>query len=392
MPLTGKFISLHSETLSEEYFVTLTKELVNKLKLKSSDYAADGTAIEAASSRYKLIKAEAAHIASEKAQNEASAKPEDKNLQLKAQVAKKASEIVKHCQEKRKANGRPPDKAVILPKEPEAITQRLKNGTYRPAYKPSIMVDQNKLIIGQYVDPTNENAAIQPMLNQQKVIHEILPLCMMLDAGYSSFFILSLFIELDIDILCPQGRVDRDNKWQKMSRNKIFDKCIFKYNEELNIYTCPEKKELRFVKVTEERKQLCSQYSCVDYVKCPSRSKCTKSEKGRKIRRYEADPLKEAMSEVFKNKKARKKYCQRKAIVEPVFAEIKERQGLTRFRTRGLKKVKTEFSLHCIAYNLKRAISLGGGFYLLIFHFQQITANNFDKKKQNCVFYAILTL
>ena len=46
-------------------------------------------------------------------------------------------------------------------------------------------------------------------------------------------------------------------------------------------------------------------------------------------------------------------------MVEPVFAELRERQGLKRFHRRGLAGVKVEFSLHCIAYNLKRAQRIG---------------------------------
>ena len=43
-------------------------------------------------------------------------------------------------------------------------------------------------------------------------------------------------------------------------------------------------------------------------------------------------------------------------VVEPVFAELRERQGLTRFRRRGLAGVRLEFALHCTAYNLKRTL------------------------------------
>jgi transposase len=385
----GKFITLHSETLSEDYFTTLTKELITKLKIKPSDCAADGTVIEAASSRYKLIKAEAAHIASEKAKREARAEPENKNLQLKAKETEKASKIARHRQEKRIAVGNSPDKTIILPKEPEAATQRLKNGTYRPSYQPSVLVDKSRLIVGKHVDPSNENVAIKPMLDQYKEFHNALPQCIMLDAGYHSSFILRLLVELDVDVLCPQGRVDRDNEWKKKPKNKLFDKSNFEYDEKRNIYICPEKQELPFMRNLRSQGEPSVQYRGRACLECPSRDKCTKSKVGRTIRRYEADPLKEGMLEVFKDKKARKKYRQRKAIVEPVFAEIKERQGLTRFRTCGLKKVKTEFSLHCIAYNLKRAISLGGGLYLFIFYYQQTTASNSNEKKQNYVFAAL---
>jgi transposase len=44
----GKFIQLHAEILSQEFFVELVKSLMNKLHLAPGTVAADGTVIEAA--------------------------------------------------------------------------------------------------------------------------------------------------------------------------------------------------------------------------------------------------------------------------------------------------------------------------------------------------------
>ena len=53
---------------------------------------------------------------------------------------------------------------------------------------------------------------------------------------------------------------------------------------------------------------------------------------------------------------ARRAFAQRKAMVEPVFSALRERQGLNRFRRRGLRGVRLEFRLHLMAYNLGRAL------------------------------------
>ena len=79
------------------------------------------------------------------------------------------------------------------------------------------------------------------------------------------------------------------------------------------------------------------------------------------IYRYDGDEWKEAMSQVFADGRARRAYAQRKAYVEPVFAELRLRQGLTRFRRRGRRGASLEFALHCTAYNLKRTLALGLG-------------------------------
>jgi hypothetical protein len=50
----------------------------------------------------------------------------------------------------------------------------------------------------------------------------------------------------------------------------------------------------------------------------------------------------------------------RRATVEHPFGTLKAWMGATHFRTRTLEKVKTEMSLHVLAYNLKRMIAMLG--------------------------------
>jgi hypothetical protein len=50
----------------------------------------------------------------------------------------------------------------------------------------------------------------------------------------------------------------------------------------------------------------------------------------------------------------------RKATVEQAFGTLKAWMGATHFKTRTLDKVRTEMSLHVLAYNLKRMIAIMG--------------------------------
>ena len=90
------------------------------------------------------------------------------------------------------------------------------------------------------------------------------------------------------------------------------------------------------------------------------------------------------MTQVMRHPRAKQQYRRRKALVEPAFAELKERQGLTRFHRKGLQKVQIEFALHCVAYNLKRAFRLEAEAFLLIF--TVYTRQNFGdwKNTGNC--------
>ncbi len=64
------------------------------------------------------------------------------------------------------------------------------------------------------------------------------------------------------------------------------------------------------------------------------------------------------MKEKMKTPKAKEVYDFRKQIVEPVFGNIKENNGLINFFTRSLNSVRTEFNLACIGHNLQRMESL----------------------------------
>ena len=57
--------------------------------------------------------------------------------------------------------------------------------------------------------------------------------------------------------------------------------------------------------------------------------------------------------------KVRALYARRKSTVETVFGIIKETMGFRRFHLRGLEAVRGEWTLTCLAWNLKRMHALG---------------------------------
>ena len=64
--------------------------------------------------------------------------------------------------------------------------------------------------------------------------------------------------------------------------------------------------------------------------------------------------VKERMQRKLRTNAGRTVYQMRKAIVEPVFGQIKGARGFTRFLLRGLKKVRGEWTLVATAHNLCR--------------------------------------
>lgn len=72
--------------------------------------------------------------------------------------------------------------------------------------------------------------------------------------------------------------------------------------------------------------------------------------------------LRERMKQKLKTEAGRNLYRMRKAIVEPVFGQIKEWRGFRRFSFRGLRKVRAEWKLLCLTHNLLKLFRSGRAF------------------------------
>ncbi len=363
----GRFVSKHADVLTEEYFVSLTTMLVKKLKLSVGTVAGDGTVIESAADGYQIIKEDAARQAAREARKESEAQPEDVAARRKADNAEAIANSVQKKARLLREQGKKTDKIKVSPADPEAVIQKTKKGTFKLAYVPSVLANKERYIMGHHLDPSDETACVMPMINQYQSITGALPKLALFDGNYSNLTVLSLSVELDMDILCPSGKVSQGDFEKSKTRGDKISKYVFVFDSENNCYVCPAGQKLEYKGRDGKRAgQVKFRYQCSKCDDCEMRPQCTDSKDGRRVTRYEVDELKEAMSEVFKSEKARKEYSQRQQFVEPVYSELKQRQGLDRFHRRGIKMVRAEFSIHCLAHNIKKALrALPEGAFLL---------------------------
>jgi transposase len=361
----GKFIVLHAEVLTEQFFVDLVKHLAARLRLGSTLTAGDSTLLDAAASRFRLLWTEAAAQAAQEAREAVTAAPGDRQLERKAELASAAAQLGAERLARRRGNKGDTAAVKVSLIEPEAVHQRAKDRTLRLAYKPTILANAHGLIVGQRVEPSNEVAAIAPLIEQHRAVFGGVPPTLLLDGGFASNALWSALVEQSIDVLCPSGRTDHDGDWQKRSsRPGKFGKRAFRYDPARDLYRCPAGRELAFAYQEQPAQGLgYREYWCRQCGDCPLRSRCTDSARGRTLKRYAGEELREWMAQLLEHPLARARYRRRQVIVEPCFAELRERQGLKRFHRSGLTAVRAEFALHCIAFNLKRAV---GRLWLLI--------------------------
>jgi len=136
-----------------------------------------------------------------------------------------------------------------------------------------------------------------------------------------------------------------------------FDKTDFIYIAQDDEYQCPagERAIHRFTTV---KKGLGLHiYWPSACPQCPIKQQCTTSSY-RRIRRWEHEEVLEQVQQRLDRKPDA--MTLRRRTVEHVFGTLKHWMGSTHFLTRTLEHVSTEMSLHVLAYNLKRLISMLG--------------------------------
>jgi transposase len=348
----GRFIAERQEALSEAFFVEVTARLAKRLKITAGHAAIDGTIVQAVASSYGTMKLEAARAHADDVAREAREEPENKPLQKTAARAAEAVELGDERAVGRKSHGSEPEKTRVSPTEPEAVYQALKQGGVAPSYKPSMLADESGLICGQAVDPSSESAVVATLLDQHREILGQAPESLSADAGYSNETTYTAALERDINLLVPAGREGAKGMKRARSDGRL-SKDDFHYDEASNTFVCPARKTLVVIERSTDKGRPYTKYAAskADCGACPLKAKCTAAAV-RSIKRYAIDELKEAMAGILAHAQARQVYSRRKVIIETRNSALKERQGLRRFRRRGLAGVRVEFALHCLAHNL----------------------------------------
>lgn len=136
-----------------------------------------------------------------------------------------------------------------------------------------------------------------------------------------------------------------------------FDRQDFIYIASDDEYICPAGERAVYRFTTEEHKLTIHKYWSSACPRCPIRAQCTTGDY-RRITRWEHEDVLEAMQEQLDRQPELMRL--RRETAEHPFGTIKCWMGATHFLMKTLAHVKTEMSLHVLAYNLKRVINLLG--------------------------------
>ena len=137
----------------------------------------------------------------------------------------------------------------------------------------------------------------------------------------------------------------------------LFSKRDFKWIAQDNEYECPAGERLIWRFSTEEHGKLVNKYWSSNCPACSIKERCT-TNTYRRVSRWEHEDVLDRVQDRLDAEPERMRI--RRETVEHPFGTIKSWMGSTHFQMRTLKHVSTEMSLHVLAYNLKRAMSVLG--------------------------------
>lgn len=251
------------------------------------------------------------------------------------------------------------NKEKINSTDPDAVFMKTGHGI-KTSFNAQIVVDQKQQVIvaADVTNDPSDTEQLVPMVNQaQQSVGPIDKLSA--DSGYSNGENLQAMVDKCIDAHIPDANYEASKRGKQDTPGQgLFTRDSFKRDEINDCFICPAGETLSFSRLQKvKNKQPLRLYRCKAFKDCHLQNQCTKSRFGRSITLNAYDAQFKAMRSKLDSAHGKRLYAKRKFIVEPVFGHIKETIGFRNFHLRRLGKVTGEFSLVCIAHNLRKIIN-----------------------------------
>lgn len=171
----------------------------------------------------------------------------------------------------------------------------------------------------------------------------------------------------DKDFRKRDSEFDEHFEKERKLKRKWFQKEDFVYDQEKDLFVCPDGKPLECTgkgwKVKEKRYDIYKAKK-EDCGPCILKGKCLKQKNAtRKQLSIQIEKIKETLSDKMKIKidteEGKKNYKKRFGLIEPVFGNIRVNKGLDRFTLRSKEKVNIQWLLFCVIHNIEKITNYG---------------------------------
>jgi len=295
----------------------------------------------------------------DRADREPALVPEARVSQLKEKIAKVKAHI-RALGKIEKELPQTPDEQVSLT-DPDARSMATSGrGTGIVGYNVQTAVDteHHMIVAHEVTNEGHDRAQLVPMANLARDAIGQKKVMVLADRGY---FAGEQILQCDRTGITPLVPKPLTSTSKAEGR---FDKRDFVYDAERDEYRCPAGERAIWRMTTVEKGLTLHRYWTSACPRCPIKTQCTPSDY-RRIARWEHEHVLEAMQHRLDRTPEASRL--RRQTAEHPFGTLKAWMGSTHFLTKTLPRVRTEMSLHVMAYNIKRAIKILGAQPLIQF-------------------------
>jgi len=246
-----------------------------------------------------------------------------------------------------------PDQQISLT-DPDARSMATSGrGTGMVGYNVQTAVDakHHLIVTHEVTNEGHDRHQLHHMAQQAKEAIGAETLAVVADRGYFTGEELLACEQAKITTYVPKPQTSGSPK------KGLFSKRDFVYHADDNEYECPAGERLLWRFETQEKGLSLHKYWSSHCPNCPIKSQCTTGTY-RRITRWEHEAVVEAAEARLDQEPERMRT--RRETVEHPFGTLKAWMGSTHFLMKTLKHVRTEMSLHVLAYNFKRVLSILG--------------------------------
>jgi transposase len=288
----------------------------------------------------------------DRADREPSLVPESRVCQLKEKLATVKAQMQQLAEiEKQMLNSADQQVSLTDPDARSMATSGRGTGIVGYNVQSAVDVKHHMIVAHEVINVGHDRTQLASMAKQARAAVDQNGLTVVADRGYFKGEEILECEQAGIHALVPKPLTSNNRAEGR------FDKADFVYLAQSDEYRCPANQRAPRRFTTVEKGQTLHKYWSSACPQCPIKAQCTTGIY-RRITRWEHEQVLETM-QVRLDRTPEASRLRRQTVEHP-FATLKAWMGSTHFLTRTLPRVRTEMSLHVLAYNLKRAMNILG--------------------------------
>lgn len=232
----------------------------------------------------------------------------------------------------------------------------MRNGQLKPAYNEQIGTEDQYITHYDFFPNPTDTLTLLPFLKGFKTNYHIFPDKVCADSGYGSEENYEYMEENEIGAYVKYNYFHKEQK-RSFKKNPFLQQNLY-YNAKEDYFVCPMGQHMTHIYNTRRESASgfisnISVYQAKRCDGCPLRSGCHKSKTNRQIQvNHKLREYKRKAQELLTSEEGLEKRSKRPIEPEAVFGQMKFDKSYYRFRHTGKDKIKMDFAIFAIAFNI----------------------------------------